>query len=170
MKIDIIKYDRVDSTNNVAIRRIKKGKINPTLIVANIQKKGRGKYGRKWVSYRENVFLNIYFNIKKNITIKKISKKVYKTLKKTLEKFVNQKITIKLPNDLLIKGSKICGILQETIIYKKNKYFIIGIGINLIKSPKINNKQVSFLQKYNNNKIKKIDIYTNIKNNFEKLI
>ena len=170
MKIDIIKYDRVDSTNNVAIRRIKKGKINPTLIVANIQKKGRGQNGRKWVSYRENVFLNIYFNIKKNITIKKISKKVYKTLKKTLEKFVNQKITIKLPNDLLIKGSKICGILQETIIYKKNKYFIIGIGINLIKSPKINNKQVSFLQKYNNNKIKKIDIYTNIKNNFEKLI
>ncbi len=170
MKIDIIKYDRVDSTNNVAIRRIKKGKINPTLIVANIQKKGRGQYGRKWVSYRGNVFLTIYFNLKKNITIKKISKKVYKTLKKTLEKFVNQKITIKLPNDLLIKGSKICGILQETIIYKKNKYFIIGIGINLIKSPKINNKQVSFLQKYNNNKIKKIDIYTNIKNNFEKLI
>ena len=170
MKIDIIKYDRVDSTNNVAIRRIKKGKINPTLIVANIQKKGRGQYGRKWVSYRGNVFLTIYFNLKKNITIKKISKKVYKTLKKTLEKLLNQKIKIKLLNDLLIKGSKICGILQETIIYKKNKYFIIGIGINLIKSPKINNKQVSFLQKYNNNKIKKTDIYKKIKNNLEKVI
>ena len=40
MKIQIIKYNSVDSTNNVAIRRIKKGKIKPTLIIANSQKKG----------------------------------------------------------------------------------------------------------------------------------
>ena len=39
MKIQIIKYDNVDSTNNVAIRRIKKGKVKPTLIIANSQKK-----------------------------------------------------------------------------------------------------------------------------------
>ena len=87
-----------------------------------------------------------------------------------MEKFVNEKITIKLPNDLLIKGSKVCGILQETVKYNDNKYFIVGIGINVINSPKINNKQVSFLQKYNNNKINKNDIYKNIKNNFEKFI
>ena len=48
---------------------------------------------------------------------------------------------------LLIRGSKVCGILQETITHNKNRYFIVGIGINLIKSPKIENKQVSFLQK-----------------------
>ena len=81
-----------------------------------------------------------------------------------------KKITIKLPNDLLIKGSKVCGILQETVNYNNNKFFIIGIGINLVKGPKINNKQVSFLQKYNNNKIKKSDIYKKIKKNFEKFI
>ena len=98
-----------------------------------------------------------------------MSKKVNTTIKTSLENFINEKITIKLPNDLLVKGSKICGILQETVNYNNKKYFIIGIGINLIKSPKIANKQVSFLQKYNNNKIKKADIYKNIKNNFEKL-
>ena len=104
------------------------------------------------------------------IEIKTLSKKVYKLIKKSLEKFVNEKITIKLPNDLLIKGSKVCGILQETVNYNNNKFFIIGIGINLVKGPKINNKQVSFLQKYNNNRIKKSDIYKKIKNNFEKFI
>ncbi len=170
MKIRIVKYDCVDSTNDVAIRRIRQGKIRPSLIIANLQKKGKGQYGRRWVSYKGNIFMTIYFNLKKNITINSISKKVYTILKKSLEKFVNEKITIKLPNDLLIKGSKVCGILQETIMYDNNKYFIVGIGINLIKSPKISNKQVSFLQKYNNNKIKKIDIYKKIKNNFEKLI
>ena len=170
MKIQIIKYDSVDSTNNVAIRRIKKGKIKPTLIIANLQKRGRGQYGRKWTSYKGNIFMSFYFNLKKSVTIRSLSKKIYTTLKKSLEKFVNEKITIKLPNDLLIKGSKVCGILQETITYNNDKYFIVGIGINVINSPKINNKQVSFLQKYNNNKINKNDIYTNIKNNFEKFI
>ena len=170
MKLETIKYNCVDSTNNVAIRRIKKGKIKPTLIIANLQKRGRGQYGRKWTSYRGNIFMSFYFNLKKNINIKTLSKKVYTILKKSLENFINEKITIKLPNDLLIKDSKVCGILQETITYNNNKYFIVGIGINLVKSPKIENKQVSFLQKYNNNKIKKTDIYQNIKNNFEKLI
>ena len=170
MKIKIIKYDSVDSTNNVALRRIKKGKIKPTAIIANYQKKGRGQYGRKWTSYRGNVFMTIYFDLKKNLTIKKLSKEIYTTLIKTLEKFVNEKITMKLPNDLLIKGSKVCGILQETITYDKNKYFIVGIGINLVKSPNIEDKQVSFLQKYNNNKISKKEIYKNIKKNFEKFI
>ena len=170
MKIQIIKYDSVDSTNNVAIRRIKKGKIKPTLIIANLQKRGRGQYGRKWTSYRGNIFMSFYFNLKKSVTIRSLSKKIYTTLKKSLEKFVNEKITIKLPNDLLIKGSKVCGILQETVTYNNDKYFIVGIGINVINSPKINNKQVSFLQKYNNNKIKKTDVYKNIKKNFEKFI
>ena len=170
MKIQTIKYNSVDSTNNVAIRRIKKGKIKPTLIIANSQKKGRGQYGRQWISYKGNIFMTIYFNLNRNEGIKSLSKKVYKLLKKSLEKFVNEKITIKLPNDLLIKGCKVCGILQETINFNNNKYFIIGIGINLIKSPKIANKHVSFLQKYNNNKIKKADIYEKIKKNFEKFI
>ena len=170
MKIQIIKYNSVDSTNNVAIRRIKTGKIKPTLIVANSQKKGRGQYGRQWVSYKGNIFMTIYFNLEGNLGIKSLSKKVYTILKKSLEKFVDEKIKIKLPNDLLIKGYKVCGILQETIEYNNNKYFIIGIGINLIKSPKIAKKQVSFLQKYNNNKIKKTDVYKNIKKNFERFI
>ena len=170
MRIKTIKYNNVDSTNNIAIRRIKKGKINPTLIIANFQKKGRGQYGRKWISYRGNLFISIYFKVKKNINIKIMTKKIYRTLKNSLEKFVKEKISIKLPNDLLIKGSKICGILQEVVHYKNNKYFIIGIGVNIVKCPEIANKQVSFLQKYNNNEIKKTDIYMSIKKNFEKII
>tara|TARA_B100000579_G_scaffold421070_1_gene421451 strand:- start:193 stop:705 length:513 start_codon:yes stop_codon:yes gene_type:complete len=170
MKIQMVKYDSVDSTNNVAIRRIKNGKIKPTLIIANSQKKGRGQYGRKWSSYKGNIFMTFYFNLKKNITQKNLSKKIYTIIKKSLEKFVNEEIRVKLPNDLLIRGSKVCGILQESIIHNNDRYFIVGIGINLVKSPKITNKQVSFLQKYNNNKINKNDICKKIRINFEKFI
>ena len=170
MKIKLKKFKKVKSTNDVALNLIKKNISEPTLIMAEQQTNGRGRIGKKWISQKGNIFMTVYFSLKRKIEIKTLSKKVYKLIKKSLEKFVNEKITIKLPNDLLIKGSKVCGILQETVNYNNNKFFIIGIGINLVKGPKINNKQVSFLQKYNNNRIKKSDIYKKIKNNFEKFI
>tara|TARA_Y100001970_G_C13995818_1_gene730672 strand:- start:217 stop:753 length:537 start_codon:yes stop_codon:yes gene_type:complete len=170
MEIKLIRLNNVDSTNNVAIRRIKKGQIKPTLILAKKQTKGKGQYGRKWISYKGNVFLSIYFCVKKKALLKSITKKIYTVIKKSLNSFVSENITIKLPNDLLINGHKFCGILQETLIYKNNKYFIVGVGINLCKSPKIENKKTSYLQKYSNKKIKINDICAIIKKNFEKFV
>ncbi len=170
MKIKIVKYNSVDSTNNVAIRRIKKGKNSPTLIIANSQSKGKGQYGRKWISYKGNIFISIYFNVKKKIQIKTLTRKIYLILKKSLNPFIEEKITIKLPNDLLIQGSKFCGILQETITHNNDRFFIVGVGINLCKSPNLIDKKTSYLQKYSNSKIKKNDICKVIKNNFEKFI
>ena len=74
MKIQIIKFKSVDSTNNVALRRIKKGKIKPTLIIAESQKKGRGQYGRKWISYKGNIFMTVYFPLKRKIEFKTLFK------------------------------------------------------------------------------------------------
>ena len=59
MKIKLVKFHKVDSTNNVAIRRIKKNKIDPTLIIANSQKK-EGQYGRKWISYKGQYFFKCF--------------------------------------------------------------------------------------------------------------
>ena len=81
MKLQIVKYNFVDSTNNIAIRRIKNGKIKPTLILANSQKKGRGQYGRKWISYRGNIFITIYFKLKKKLQLKHCQKKYTQQLK-----------------------------------------------------------------------------------------
>ena len=91
MKIQIIKFESVDSTNNVALRRIKKGKIKPTLIIAKSQKKGRGQYGRKWISHRGNIFMTVYFSLKRKIEIKTLSKKVYKLIKKKFRKICKRK-------------------------------------------------------------------------------
>ena len=60
-------------------------------------------------------------------------------VKKLLSNFYNGKITIKKPNDLLIKKMKISGILQEILIKSDEKFIVIGVGINLIKSPTIKN-------------------------------
>ena len=56
----------------------------PTLILAKKQTKGKGQYGRKWISYKGNVFLSIYFSVKKKALLKSITKKYIWLLKKVL--------------------------------------------------------------------------------------
>ena len=68
----------------------------------------------------------------------------------------------------MINKKKICGIIQETIDKFDNKYLIVGIGINLNKSPKINNYPTIDLRKLINKKILKKDIENKLKNIFQK--
>ena len=65
---------------------------------------------------------------------------------------------IKMPNDILIDKKKICGILQETIQKNNIKYLIVGIGLNLTRSPNISSYPTTNLydltkKKININKI-----------------
>ena len=64
-------YKKVNSTNDLAIKKIKTG-IAQGIIVADYQKKGRGQHGKKWLSFKGNLFITIFFKIKKNINIKKL--------------------------------------------------------------------------------------------------
>ena len=56
MKFKKLYFKKIDSTNNVAIRKIKKNFISPTAIRADIQVKGRGQYGKKWISIKGKEF------------------------------------------------------------------------------------------------------------------
>ena len=58
MKLKIIKMERVQSTNNVALKLIKKNKTKPTLITSITQIKGRGTMGKKWISKKGNLFIS----------------------------------------------------------------------------------------------------------------
>ena len=111
MKFPRFKYKKINSTNDVAIKKIKEGYLNG-IITSDSQIKARGQYGKKWICYKGNLFMSIFFKVK---------------------------IKIKYPNDLLINNRKFCGILQETILNENGKFIIIGIGLNLVKSPNIKN-------------------------------
>ena len=63
MKLKIIKMKRVQSTNNVALKLIKKKKIKPTLITSLIQTKGKGTMGKKWISQKGNLFISIFLKL-----------------------------------------------------------------------------------------------------------
>ena len=62
MKIRLKKFKIVKSTNDTAIKLIKNNFSEPTLIVAEMQTKGRGRVGKKWISKKGNLFFSIFLN------------------------------------------------------------------------------------------------------------
>ncbi len=138
MIIKNFNYKCVNSTNDIAINLIKNKNLKAGFIVAEKQKKGRGQRGKKWISYKGNLFVSIFFSLEKiNLTLEQLTKLNVKLIIRLLSRYYKKKINIKMPNDILIKKKKICGILQETVQKKNIKYLIVGIGLNLVKSPNI---------------------------------
>ena len=140
MKLKKFNFKTVNSTNDLAIQIIKKTNNKSGIIIAEKQKKGRGQYGKKWTSFKGNLFVSIFFKINKvQLSLKDLTKVNCLLVKKLLSKFYNGKITIKKPNDLLINRMKISGILQEILTKSDEKFIVVGVGINLTKSPTIKN-------------------------------
>ena len=113
------------------------------VLVSKEQTKGRGRNENKWLTIR-NLFISIFFKVNlEKYKIKDFLLLNVNLVKKILTEYSKNPITIKLPNDLLIDGKKLCGILQETIEHKNDKYLITGIGINSLKA--IVNKEFKYL-------------------------
>ena len=171
MKIKLIKFKSVKSTNDIAIKLIRKEKVHPTLIFSEIQTKGRGTMGKKWISQKGNLFISIFFEIdQKRINFKQFAILNAFLLRKLLSKFISKKIKIKWPNDLFYKKEKISGILQEVITYNQKNYLIVGIGVNTNIVPKNKSFSSTSLKNIIDRKIDNKKILKNIKNNYEKFL
>ena len=142
MKLKIYKFSKVTSTNDLAIKLIKKKNKQSGCIYADVQTKGRGSKGRKWISKKGNLFSSIFFSLKKDYPPFHEFTIINPVLvSAVINKFCSiKKITFKFPNDILINKKKVCGLLQEVITFNNEKFLIIGIGINVISNPTIKNK------------------------------
>ncbi len=168
MKFKVFRFEKVQSTNNSAIRIIKNSRINNGMIIANGQKNGRGQYGKKWISFNGNLFVSFFYRIDTlSVSLKKITNINYSLVKKLLSIYYKKKITFKKPNDLLINKKKICGILQEKLSKLNKNYLIVGIGINLIKNPNFKKYPTTNLSALLNKKVSKYEIEKKIKKIFE---
>ena len=164
-------FNNVNSTNDLAIKIIKNSKNKSGIVIANNQKKGRGRYGKKWISFKGNIFVSIFFNFdKKNISLKKMTYINCFLIKKLLSLYCKKRISIKAPNDLLINKKKISGILQEIVNKDKKKYMVVGIGINLIKNPNIKDYPTTNLSEISKKKISKNEIIYRLKKIYETYI
>ena len=169
MKFKKIRFKKVKSTNDTAIRIIKTSNLRFGMIISDIQTGGKGQRGNKWFSFKGNLFVSFFHEIKNlKISLNSLTEINCLLVKKILNKYYKKKITFKKPNDLLIDKKKISGILQEIISISDKKFLIIGIGINLVKSPKIKNYQTTNLFELTNNYINKSNFENQLKVIFEK--
>jgi len=139
------------------------------MIISETQSSGKGQYGRKWVSYKGNLFVSFFHDLENiQLTISALTKINCLIIKRLLKNFYKGKIILKKPNDLLINKKKICGILQEIITVSNQKFLIVGIGLNLIKSPKIKDYPTTNLYELINKTVNKTIIEKKLKLLFEK--
>ena len=169
MKFKILRFKRLRSTNDTAIRIIQNSSLKYGMIIAENQSHGRGQYGKKWLCFKGNLFVSFFYSLENlNLTLSQITKLNCLLVKKMISKYYKKKITYKKPNDLLIKGKKISGILQEIIHKNNKKSLIVGIGLNLVKNPIIRNYPTTNLNDLINKKVSKKKIEIELKNVFEK--
>ena len=169
MKFKIFRFKKLRSTNDTAIRIIRNSNLKYGMIIAENQTHGRGQYGRKWMCFKGNLFVSFFYSLENlDLTLSQITKLNCMLVKKIISKYYKKRITFKKPNDLLIKGKKISGILQETINKNNKKSLIVGIGLNLAKHPIISNYPTTNLNDLINKEVSKKKIEIELKNVFEK--
>ena len=142
MKFEIFKFENVTSTNDIAINLIKNEQKETGCVYADTQTKGRGTHGREWISGKGNLFGSIFFPLRnKYPPFNEFSTINPLIISDVLRHFCKKEnINLKFPNDIFVNEKKICGILQELIVSNSRKFLIIGIGVNIVSNPEINNK------------------------------
>ncbi|MDQ6953644.1 MAG: biotin--[acetyl-CoA-carboxylase] ligase [Mariprofundaceae bacterium] len=125
-------FKHIDSTNQEAMRQLEGGVQSGTVIVAEQQSAGRGRLGRVWHTVEDALAMSIIF--RPDLPPEKISQLSLVTavaLQQTLANYCAD-IRIKWPNDLLIHGAKVSGILTEMRTQQKHvDGVVIGLGVNL---------------------------------------
>lgn len=126
--------EEVDSTNIELKRQAEAGAKEGTLLIAERQLKGKGRQGRPWDSPKGSS-IAMSFLLKPELTPEKAARLTLVTalaVSRAVEKVTGLKALIKWPNDLVINGKKICGILTEMSTGAEGvRYVVVGIGMNV---------------------------------------
>jgi biotin-[acetyl-CoA-carboxylase] ligase BirA-like protein len=120
------------STNDVAKQLASSGVKEGTIVLAESQSKGKGRLGRKWLSPEGGLWFSVVLRprIEPRHALK-LTLLGSVAMVKTLNKLYGIDAEIKWPNDVLINGRKVCGILTETSIRGKSLNFaVLGFGVN----------------------------------------
>lgn len=133
MQIDHISFERIDSTNTWAknnVERLQRAYLS--LITAREQTAGRGRYTRSWVSPKDQ---NIYATYALFLPIRRedignFPQVLALAAAKTVEA-LGLTPTLHWPNDVMLDGKKLGGILTESVIHQGMRCLIIGIGLNV---------------------------------------
>ena len=123
----------IDSTNNEIKRLAAKGEESGTVVAAEIQTSGRGRFGRQWESEKGGLYFS--FLLRTDLppgNIASITLAAGYAVCLAVREYTGLDARIKWPNDIIIENRKLCGILTEMSAQSDRlDYIITGIGINI---------------------------------------
>lgn len=130
----VLYFDTIDSTNTKAQELAEKGYPSGTLVVADKQESGKGRRGRSWVSPSgTGIFMTLM--IKPDINPNNASMLTLVAalaVAKAITSVTGEEALIKWPNDIVVNGKKVCGILTEmNAQFDYINHIVVGIGINV---------------------------------------
>ena len=127
-------FHELDSTNTYARRLAEQGAPEGEVVIAEEQTQGRGRLGRIWVS---PPYINLYFSVVLRpglspIHAPQITLMAAVALADAVAEFISRPPVIKWPNDILVDGRKLAGILTESSCTSERiEFVILGIGVNV---------------------------------------
>lgn len=137
-----------DSTNSACQRLALAGERGPLWVITDRQRKGRGRLGREWQDGAGNFMASGLFHL--GLPIGQLAQAGFVSalaVAETLEHFApGADFRLKWPNDVLLDGAKICGILPETGQGPNGVWLILGVGINLAHAPVIADRSICALR------------------------
>jgi BirA family biotin operon repressor/biotin-[acetyl-CoA-carboxylase] ligase len=138
----LVRMETVDSTNAEARRRAKAGEPGPLWIWSARQSQGRGRGGREWVSQHGNLFATLLVGVNCPIRVAGQLALVagivaFDTIAKLIAYEGRSELQLKWPNDVLLAGEKVAGMLLENVgsTVENRSTVVIGTGINLANHP-----------------------------------
>lgn len=169
----IIYLDIIDSTNNYG-KRVAKEEVSGTVIISEEQTFGRGRLGRNWISPKgEGIWMSII--LKPDIPPTegmKITQIAAAAVCKAIRNVTQLNVLIKWPNDIVVGGKKVCGILTEMAgELNQIEYLVVGIGINVNNQefPKNLQPMATSLAIEKGEKIDRKTLIVDLLRNFEEL-
>jgi len=132
--------DEIDSTNEEARRRFKGGEIGPLWIAARRQTAGRGRRGRAWADLSRNLYCSGMYSLKCSPgEAAQLSFAAALAAAEVCQSVLSDhRVKVKWPNDVLIDGQKVCGILLESADAPGQVVqLVVGVGLNVAAAPDI---------------------------------
>lgn len=126
-------FDTLDSTNDYAKALVKNESVHGTLIVADTQTAGKGRRGRVWQSPMEST-ISMSLCLEPKLPTDRVAGLTLVmalAVAEAVREVTKLEPQIKWPNDIVINGKKICGILTEMCFAENHYVVIIGTGINV---------------------------------------
>jgi len=131
----IMFFQNLGSTMDEADRHGAAGVVDGTVVVAETQKASRGRFGRTWVSQPGNLYFSVVF-YPTLMALPLLSPLAGVAVVRAIAKTTSLRPRIKWPNDVLIDGKKVAGILVESVISGEEvRYAVLGIGVNVALDP-----------------------------------